>query len=213
MTRSTKTICVCVLTMLAFVAQLDAADARSGTLTCVGLYSETDAGSVSYRVGTGPWTVIQVGDVIPAKAEIRVNVDRDWIELIQSNNPNAVYGIMGSESGEVVKKVADIIRSTPRNVTFPKKSAKDDPAFKDKLVVVRYLGRQRYKKDASDPIVDIRYGDVLELAGTVNIIAINNTLTLMYPNGEVTTVVGPIRFDIAKMFTNESLYKYLNVAK
>src|SRR3989304_5860836 len=61
------------------------------TVTCVGLYSETDAGTVSYRVGQGAWVIIKVGDKIPANGEIRVNVERDWVEVMPTGNPNAVY--------------------------------------------------------------------------------------------------------------------------
>ncbi|HET6450034.1 MAG TPA: hypothetical protein VFI08_01945, partial [Spirochaetia bacterium] len=77
--------------------------AQAGTLKCVGLYSETSDGQVSYRVGGGAWIVMKVGDTIPAAAEIRVNVSRDWVELTPSNNPNAVYEIDGPDSGELVK--------------------------------------------------------------------------------------------------------------
>jgi hypothetical protein len=190
-----------------------AADAKPGTLTCVGLYSETDAGSISYRTGTAAWIVIKVGDVIPANAEIKINVDRDWIELIPSNNPRLVFEIDGSEKGDVVQKVAEILKGKSKSVSFPKESANMDPGFKDKMVVTRYLGRQKYKATPTSPANDIKYGDILDSKGSVNIIAINNTLTLMYPNGSVATIVGPIKFDVAKMFTKENLYKYLNVAK
>ena len=53
---------------LAALAGAYAADAKAGTLTCVGLYSETSDGSVSYKVGSGDWVVVKVGDVIPASA-------------------------------------------------------------------------------------------------------------------------------------------------
>jgi hypothetical protein len=56
-----------------------ALDAQGRTVTCVGLYSETDAGYVSYRVGSADWVVVKVGDKIPSTAQIRVNVDRDWV--------------------------------------------------------------------------------------------------------------------------------------
>jgi hypothetical protein len=190
-----------------------ALDAKPGDLICVGLYSETAAGSVSYRTGNAAWIVIKVGDVIPAKGEIRVNVDRDWIELIQAGKPTLVYEITGSESAEVIKKVSDILKEKPRKVSFPMAGKNVDSAFKDKLVVTRYLGRQIYKPDANTRSRDIKYGDVLDIKGNVNIIAINNTLTLMYPNGNEATVVGPLKFNVEKMFTGENLYKYLNVAK
>jgi hypothetical protein len=202
-----------IISFFVTVSGLYAVDAKAGTLKCVGLYSETAAGTVSYRTGTGAWTAIKVGDVIPANAQIRINVERDWIELIQSTNPNAVYEIVGSEKGEVLKMVSEIIKTKPRTIKFPKKSANMDPEFKDKMVVASYLGRQRYKANASTQAKDIKYGDILDIKGNVNIIAINNTLSVMYPNGEIATVIGPLKFDVAKMFTKESLYKYLNVAK
>jgi hypothetical protein len=205
-----RRIAVILVLVLVSVAGLYAANQ---TLICVGLYSETDAGYVSYRVGTGAWVVVKLGDTIPANAEITITVDRDWIELVPSNNPNLVYEIPGSDKGAVTKKVSDILKETPKTVSFPKKSAAGDPAFKDKLVVKSYLGRQRYKANAATSAKDIKYGDVLDIKGNVNIIAINNTLGLMYPNGDVATVIGPLKFDVAKMFTKESLYKYLNVAK
>jgi hypothetical protein len=154
-----------------------------------------------------------VGDKIPANAEIRINVDRDWIELIPSDNPNKVYEMTGNEKGDVIKKVADILKGKPRMVSFPKVSANIDPKFKDKLVVTQYLGRQRYKPNVDASAKDIKYGDILDIQGNVNIIAINNTLDLMYPNGKVARVIGPIKFDVKKMFTGENLYKYLNIAK
>jgi hypothetical protein len=197
-----------------FAVAFYAAPARTGTMTCVGIYSETSAGSVSYRVGSGEWVVIKVGDVIPANAEIRVNVDRDWIEVVPWNNLNAVYEIVGSESGDVMKKVADLLKAKPtRTVSFPKPSAgKADPKFKDKLVVTQYLGRQIYITAEGDSN-DIKYGDVLDKTGKARIIAINNTLTLMKDTGEVTTVIGPLNFDVEKVLTNQNLYKFLNVPK
>ncbi|MGO8693679.1 MAG: hypothetical protein ACLQMF_08430 [Rectinemataceae bacterium] len=188
------------------------AQSTAGSLKCVGLYSETSAGSISYRVGTGDWVVIKVGDTIPARAEIRVNVDRDWIELRPSNDVNAVYEIDGNESGDVViKSVAAILKEKPRMVRFPKGTAgAPDPRFSDKLVVTQYLGRQIYINSDGDR-KDIKYGDVLDSTGKVRIIAINNTLTLMKASRRVTTVVGPLNFDVEKVLKNENLYKYLNV--
>ena len=198
--------------VMAFIgAAAYAADAKAGTLTCVGLYSETDAGYVSYRVGTGAWTVVKLGDVVPAAAEIRVTVDRDWVEFIRTGVAAAVYEIDGSDKGAVVRKVADILKDKPRSVALPKGSAKSpDPKFKDRLVVTQYLGRQIYF-DADGDSRDIKYGDVLEAKGTVNIIGINNTLTLMNASSAVTTVIGPLKFGVGKVLTNQNLYKFLNV--
>jgi len=180
------------------------------TVTCVGIYSETDAGYVSYRVGTGEWIVVKLGDIIPANAEIRVNVDRDWIEVTPSDNPNAVYEIHGPDTGEVVKKVSDLLRGKPKIVSFPRGSASNpDPKFKNKLVVGPYLGRQVYVTPDGDEN-DIRYGDVLDRKGKVRIIAINNTIALMNASRKVTTVIGPLNFDVEKVLTNQKLYKYLN---
>jgi hypothetical protein len=186
---------------------------RAGTLTCVGLYSETDAGSVSYRVGNGGWVVLKVGDIIPAAAEIRVNVDRDWIEVVPSGNPNAVYEIAGGGSGEVLQKVTEILKGKARAVAFPVGSVdKPDPKFKDKLVVTQYLGRQ-ISMTADGRTKDIKYGDILDAGGRVTIIAINNTITLMNAGGAVTTVIGPLKFDVEKVLKNEQLYKFLNVPR
>ncbi len=186
---------------------------KATTLTCVGLYSETDAGYASFRVGTGSWTAIKVDDTIPANAEIQVSVDRDWIELTPSDNPKAVYEISGSESGTVTKNVAEILKGTPRLVNAPKASGdKPDPAFKDKLFVTRYLGRQIYTNPDGDE-KDVKYGDVLATRGKVTIIAINNTITLMNASGKTTTVIGPLKFDVDKVLKNEKLYKFLNVPR
>jgi hypothetical protein len=181
-----------------------------GTVRCVGLYSETGAGSVSFREG-GDWVVVKVGDTIPANGEIRIDVDRDWIEVSPSDNPNAVYEIAGRESGAVLIKVADLLKREPRTVTFPAASGgSSDPKFRDKLVVTEYLGRQIYMTRDGDT-KDIKYGDVLDRTGKVTIIAINNTITLMNSSGKVTTVIGPLKFDVEQVLTNQKLYKYLNV--
>ena len=191
----------------------DAPQGKATTLACVGLYSETDAGYASFRVGTGTWTVIKVGDAIPADAEIKASVDRDWVELTPSDNLNAVYEISGAESGTVTKSAAEILKGTPRPASFPKASDdKPDPAFKDKLVVTRYLGRQIYTDPNGDE-KDVKYGDVLATGGKVTIIAINNTIILMNASGKVTTVVGPLKFDVDKVLKNEKLYKFLNVPR
>lgn len=201
-----------VFSVLLLISTEGFSQAKASTLTCVGLYSETDAGSVSFRVGNGEWVVVSVGDTIPANAEIRVNVDRDWIEVTPSGNPNAVYEITGSESGEVLRKAADILKAKPRLVSFPKTSGGDpDPKFKDKLVVTQYLGRQIYQ--AGSEYKDIKYGDILDIRGKVTIIAINNTITLMNASGAVTTVIGPLKFEVEKVLTNQKLYKYLNVPR
>jgi hypothetical protein len=202
-----------VLLLLIAVAGVGAAQAKAGTLKCVGIYSETSDGSISYRVGTGDWVVVKVGDTIPANAQIRVNVDRDWIEVTSASNPNAVYEIHGPDSGEIIKKVTDILKGKPKLVSFPKpKGATPDPKYKDKLVVVQYLGRQVYMTPDGDEN-DIQYGDVLDIKGKVRIIAINNTINLMNASGKVTTVIGPLNFDVEKVLTNQQLYKYLNVPR
>jgi hypothetical protein len=192
-----------------------AASAKTGTMTCVGLYSETDAGSVSYRVGSGAWVVIKIGDVIPANAEIRINVDRDWVELVPWNNPNAVYEIDGDPDGKVIlTKVPNLLKAKPtRTVEFPKVTGgKPDPKFKNKLVVSQYWGRQFYVTADGDQ-KDIKYGDVLERTGKVRIIATNNTITLMKDNGQVTKVIGPLNFEVEKVLTDQALYKFLNVPR
>lgn len=191
-------------------AMVTAADTK-GSLTCVALYSETSDGNISYRVAKGDWVVIKVGDVIPAGAEVRINVDRDWIELIPTANPNAVYDLQGSDKGDVVMKVADILKGKARTVSFPKKGT-DDPAFKNKLVVRRLMGRQVFISATGDER-DMQYGDLLDIKGKVRIIGINNTLTVAFPNGAETTIVGPLTFEVQKVFTGSNLYKYLNVAK
>jgi hypothetical protein len=203
-----------VILILVIVAAATGAAQGKGALTCVGLYSETDAGYVSWRVGTGAWTVIKVGDKLPANAEIKINVDRDWVEFTPANNPNAAYEVVGPESGELVKKVSEILKMKPRAVSFPKPvGGKPDPKFKDLLVVTQYLGRHVYlaSPDADDK--DIKYGDVLEAKGKVTMIAINSTVTLMNASGGVTTVIGPLKFPVEKVLTNQKLYKYLNVPK
>jgi hypothetical protein len=201
------------LFLLVTLAGGSAQETKPGALVCVGLYSETDAGYVSYRVGKGEWVAVKVGDKIPANAEIRVNVDRDWIEVAPAGKPNVVYEIAGSGTGEVIKKVPDLLKGKPRAVSFPKGTkAKPDPKFKDKLVVTQYLGRQIYMESDGNT-KDIKYGDILEITGKVTIIAINNTITLMNSSGAVTTVIGPLKFEVDKVLKNEKLYKFLNVPR
>jgi hypothetical protein len=202
-----------VFLLLIAAAGSGAAQAKAGTLKCVGIYSETSDGSISYRVGTGNWIVVKVGDTIPANAEIRVNVDRDWIEVTPANNPNAVYEIHGPDTGEIIKKVTNILKGKARVVSLPKGTAsKPDPKYKDKLVVTQYLGRQIYRNADGDEN-DIKYGDVLDIKGKVKIIAINTTVTLMNASGGVTTVIGPLVFEIEKVLTNQQIYKYMNEEK
>jgi len=191
------------------------AQARVVGLVCVGVYSETSDGTVSSRVGASAWAPIKVGDKLAANAEIKINVDRDWVEFTTTDNPNSVYELDGPETTgtDIIKKVADILKIKPRVVSFPKPSAgKPDPKFADKLVVTQYLGRQVYVNPDLDE-KDIKYGDVLDRKGKVRIIAINNTLTLMNASGQATTVVGPLRFDVAQVLDNKQLYKFLNVLK
>jgi hypothetical protein len=194
------------------VSALYSAGSNAGSLTCVGLYSETSDGYVSYRIiGKDVWVVMKVGDVIPANAEIRINVDRDWVELTPTDNPNAVYEMDGPDSGETIKSVAAILKGKARFVSFPKaRVGSPDPKFKNKLVVQQYLGRQVYLTKDGDSN-DIKYGAVLDSSGKVRIIGINNTINLMNAAGKVTTVIGPLNFDVEKVLNNEALYKYLNV--
>jgi hypothetical protein len=202
-----------ILVFLVAAAGLVGAQAKPGTLKVVGLYSETSDGYVSWRVGTSLWSVAKVGDVIPANGEIKINVDRDWVEVIQATNPNAVYEIDGPGSGELIKKVTDVLKGKPKLVSFPKGTAsKPDPKYKDKLVVTQYSSRQIYRTADGDE-TDIKYGDVLDIKGKVRIIAINTTITLMNASGGVTTVIGPLVFDIAKVLTNQQIYKYMNEEK
>jgi hypothetical protein len=194
---------------------LFSADAKAGSLTCVGLYSETSDGYVSYRAaaGKGDWIAVKVGDVIPATGEISIVVDRDWVEFIPTGNPNAVYEIAGPDSGKLLKSVPDILKLKAKTVSFPKGSAdKPDAKFKNKLVVKKYLGRQIYVTKDGDSN-DIKYGDILDITGKVKIIAINNTIDLMNASGQVTTVIGPLNFTVEQVLSNKNLYKFLNVQK
>jgi hypothetical protein len=208
-----KVLLLLIPMMVLALVSLPAADAKANTLTCVALYSETSEGAVSYHVGKGAWVVIKVGDVIPADAEIRINIDRDWITLTPSNDPTKAWTLLGSEKGDVLVKVPDVFKGKAKIVKFPKASKDTDPAFKDKLVVKQFVGRQVYRASPDSSEKDLEYGDILDIKGTVRIIGINNTLTLMFPNGAVTTVVGPLKFEVKKVFEGSSLYKYLNVAK
>ncbi|HUW39916.1 MAG TPA: hypothetical protein VMV90_02830 [Rectinemataceae bacterium] len=193
------------------IAAAGFASAQTGTLKCVGLCSETSMGHVSYRLPGGTWKVIALGETIPARAEIRVDVSFDWIELRPSNSIDKVYEIDGPDSGAVIKTVAEILKSKPRIVEFPKGSkSHPDPRFMNKLVVTEYLGRQVFMTSDGDTR-DIRYGDVLDGAGSVNIIGINCPLTLQKADGAVTTIIGPLNFPVMKVLKNEKLYKYLNV--
>lgn len=207
-TRALSLAAVCLLA----ASGLCFGQTKAGSLTCVGLYSETSDGYVSAKAGaSGVWTPIKVGDVIPAGAAIKINVDRDWVEFIATGKPAVVYEVVGPDSGETVLKVADVLKGKSRTVAFPKGSASaPDPKFKDKLVVTQYLGRQVYK-NANGDSNDIKYGDVLDIKGKVRIIAINNTIKLMNASGGTTTVIGPLNFSVEQVLTNKSLYKYLNV--
>jgi hypothetical protein len=196
--------------MSVIVAGASFAQTNAGTMKCVGIYSETAAGQISDRVGTGDWVVIKVGDAIPANAQIRVNVAQDWIELTPSDNPNAVYKISGSSEGDIIQNVSDIKKSPPRMVSFPQPSGgTPDPKFANKLVVTQYNSRQVYRQPGQ-PGKDIEYGDVLEANGTVSIIAINTTITLMKADGTTIKVVGPLTFSVKKALAGEQLYKFLN---
>jgi hypothetical protein len=206
-------IALCAL-MLLSAGALYSADAKATTLTCVGLYSETSDGYISARVAGKAWVPVKVGDVLAANAELKINVDRDWIELIPTGNPNSVYEIAGPQSGgELILKVADILKGKARSVSLPKGTAdKPDSKYKDKLIVTKYLGRQIYVTAGGDS-KDIKYGDVLDIKGKVKIIAINNTINLMNASGQVTTVIGPLTFTIDQVLSNKNLYKFLNVQK
>jgi hypothetical protein len=196
--------------MLIIIAGSSFTQANADALKCVGIYSETAAGQIGYRVGTGDWVVIQVGDVIPADAQIRVIVAQDWIELTPSDNPNTVYKISGSSEGDIIRKVSDIKNSSPRIVSFPQPSGTTpDPKFANKLVVTQYNSRHVYRQPGQ-PGKDIQYGDVLEVNGTVSIIAINTTITLMKADGTQIKVIGPLIFSVQKALAGEKLYKFLN---
>jgi hypothetical protein len=212
--KSSAKIFLILCSSLAFAAgSAFCADAKAGSLTCVGLYSETSDGYVSSRqaAGKGDWVPIKVGDVIPAAGEIKINVDRDWVEFIATGKPAAAYEIVGPGTGELVMKAAEVLKTKARAVSFPKGTvAAPDPKFKDKLVVTQYLGRQIYK-NANGDSKDIKYGDVLDIKGKVRIIAINNTINLMNASSGSTTVIGPLNFTVEQVLTNKALYKYLNV--
>ena len=177
----------------------------------VGLYSETTAGTVSYRLGEDQWKKVNLADELPLEAEIQIDVARDWIELIAVDDPSAVYELRGEKDAVIRVKLADLLAGEPsRVVRFPEAGGDFDPAFDNTLVVKEYLGRQHYIKEDGRR-VEIKYGDILEVGGDVNIIGINNTLLLALHNGEDITVIGPIRFTVENILKGENLYKYLNV--
>lgn len=196
---------VCTLPQMVF-----AADTKG--IVCVGLFSETSDGQISWRAGKGEWKVVNLGDTVPANAEVRINVEQDWIEFTASGAPTRVFDLQGAEKEQILR-VADILKGKSRTVAFPKKSSGTDPAFKAKLVVTRVWGRQVYRASPDTSDVDIQYGQVLDIQGKVRIIGINNTLTLMFPNGAETQVVGPLTFEVQKVFAGTNLYKFLNAGK
>ena len=204
-----KTLLITLILLSLPVYQLIAAK-KDIPVKVVGLYSETDAGYVSYRVGSGSWTVVKIGQEIPYDAEITINVDRDWVEVCQINNMNEVYELTGSESGTVTMKVSEILKGKKRKVSFPKEGDKPDKKFENKVVVKEYWGKQNYRSP-EEGFRYIKYGDILDATGTVQIIAINNTLTLVFANGKETKVIGPLKFQVEKLLKGENLYKYLNV--
>ncbi|HHT68933.1 MAG TPA: hypothetical protein GXZ85_06735 [Firmicutes bacterium] len=182
----------------------------NSAMKVVGLYSETAAGSIRYRVGADDWITVKLGDELPSDAEILINVARDWIELIPMQDATTVYEIRGAKEGEVQVRLSDLAPENARTVRFPEASSDIDPEFANTLVVKEYLGRQHYiMEDGSRQ--EIKYGNILAVGGSVNIIGINNTLLLALPNGEETTVVGPIKFTVENILKGENLYRYLNV--
>ena len=176
----------------------------------VGLYSETDAGSVSYRVGKGKWIVVKIGQEIPGDAEIMINVDRDWLEIVPTNKPNEVYELAGSTEGTVTKTVSEILKGKKRKVSFPQKGDKPDKKYENKVVVKEYWGKQNFRSPETG-FKYIKYGDIIEAEASIQIIAINNTLTLVFANGEEKKIIGPLKFTVEKLLKGENLYKYLNV--
>lgn len=52
-----------------------------------------------------------------------INVDRDWVEFIQTRKSESVYEIAGPESGQVVLKASGIVKLKPWTVSFPKGSS------------------------------------------------------------------------------------------
>ena len=214
MNQSWKRASLVAVSLMFLTAVIYSADTKATSITVVGLYSETSDGYVSFRkAGASEWTVAKVGDLIPMIAEFKVNVEQDWLEFVVTGKPTEVYELVGQSKGELVKKVAEILKGKPRVVVFPKGSAaKPDSAFKDKLVVTQYLGRQIYRSESGES-QDIKYGDALTQGGKVKIIAINNTLTLMNASGAVTNVIGPLNFTIEQVLSNKNLYKFLNVQK
>ena len=209
----TSKIALTVLSVVFLMAAqgVFAADKKAETLTCVGLFSETDAGQISYQVAKGPWVVIKLGDVIPADATVKLSVDRDWVEFTPTSNPNLVYDLEAGEK-ESLLKVSDILKGKSRTVAFPVKG-KADPKFANKLVVKQVLGRQIYAASADADEKDLQYGDVIGPKGTVRIIGINNPLTLAYPDGSSATIIGPLKFEVERVYKKENVYKFLNVAK
>lgn len=203
---------------LIFATDLFSAEQKQKTkksgLIVVGLYSETEEGAhVSYRVGSGEWIIAKVDDVIPANGEIKVSVAWDWVEVVPTDNPNVVYEITGSDEGDVIKKVSNLLKEKGKRVSFPKAGKGKNPNFKNKLVVKKYLGRHFYINPQGSQ-VEIKYGDILDIKGKINMIAINTTLDLMFPDGrKVVQIVGPIKFELEKLYKGEKIYKYLNITK
>lgn len=213
MKRIACLLTACAVFFLIPAGLVFSAEAKTVSVTCIGLYSETSDGYVSFReAGKSEWKVIKVGDVIPVTADIKINVERDWVEIRPTENTALVFELAGG-TGEIIKKVSDVLKGKGRAVSFPNgTAAKPDAKFKDKLVVTEYLGRQIYVNKDGDS-KDIKYGEVLDLKGKVKIIAINNTIMLLNASGQSTKVLGPLTFTVEQVLTNKNLYKFLNVQK
>jgi len=213
MKHPVKTLLAASFAALISLGTASAADPKPQPIVCVSLMSETGEGYLSFRVGKAEFQPVKLGQVIPADAELQVTVDRDWAEFVPEKDPTTVYLLEGSEKGPVTVKVADLLKTASRKVTLPKAGTSPDPAFKDKLVAVQVMGRQIYRASPDTSDADVRYGTVFDAKGKVKIIGINNPLVVMFPNGKLVKVIGPLNFEVKKVLEGSSLYKYLNVTK
>lgn len=160
---------------------------------------DTYVGKVEYRIGKAGWKTAQVGDQIPANADLRIRALNDSADLIFPDG-----SIVKIQGGSGVKKVSALILENEKSKTSKNnKVAASDVETQTGVASVRgnlsqasafltvgmFIGSCEYKLGEGEWIA-IKTGDRIPENAEVRVNGKNDSLELTYPDGSTLAIFG-----------------------
>lgn len=172
---------------------------------------DTFIGKMEYRVGKTAWKTAQVGDKLPANAEIRIKAQDDSADLVFPD------GTVVKLQGGTVKTVSALIQENEKSKASRfKKAAAADVETETGVASVRgnmsqtaayltvgvFIGSCDYRIGEGDWIA-IKSGDKIPEGAEVRVNGKEDSLELSYPDGSTVQVFGLSSIKVVDILKNK----------